>query len=448
MVSGLRRLGRALLALLGLVLAVMVAVVVAWLLSQGRDAEPRPLPAALQLPPAGPPTPVFAQLQTLLTPETSAAPTHLHESPLGCGRGEDCAAVWSEKVATVAPQLARLAALGLRCEAALIAARQAGRYVEWLPERPGPSQPIPMLGHQMACQRWLIGQALVAASAGDAAAAQGRLQQSQDWALTLLGGTRTLIGHQIVYAQLNLHLQAVAAVALLQPGWAGRLADGLRPWPDEWLNPARWMPAEAAYTRGAIDEQDVQCQTGALPMAFEAALDLSTGLWRWLCRHRLGWLPEATRQAQDAVWLARIERLRDGPAAWLEDARDRRARGQEPDDDDALSFSWRNTLGAWFVDLGRRDGLLDAYIARPADLAEHRQLLAATLALRRAGVPAAERPAWLARHGGLPPGLLRRVGWESQARALRWLTWSDELRVGGTPTQPSAPFRIALEPTP
>jgi hypothetical protein len=78
----------------------------------------------------------------------------------------------------------------------------------------------------------------------------------------------------------------------------------------------------------------------------------------------------------------------------------------------------------------------------------HRQVLAATLALRRAGVPVSERAAWLARHGGLPPDVWRRVGWETDGRALRWLSWADELRVDGTPSSPAVPSRIAIDPAP
>jgi hypothetical protein len=175
-----------------------------------------------------------------------------------------------------------------------------------------------------------------------------------------------------------------------------------------------------------------------------AAVERLGPAWRWLCRHRFGWLPEASRQALDTLWLAHIERLRAGSLVWLETAASARAAGRVSEDDPALQ--WRNTYGAWLVGLSWNERALDTYVARPVDLAMHRQLLAATLALRRAGVPPAARATWLQQHGGLPPEVLRRVGWEPDGRAMRWLTWADELRLGGSPEQPSTPFRIALDP--
>lgn len=451
MVRGLRRLGWALLALLGLALA----VVIAWAASQGRDAEPRPLPPELQPPPAAPPGPVYIRLVALMQP---AAPGALIEGfngpPLNCGRGEDCAGQWSGNTAAVEAQLARHAALGARCAAVQAVWRTEGPYLEWMPERLGPTQPLPLLGGGVTCQRWLIGRALVAAAAGDESLALERLRESREWALGLLQGSRSLIGHQIAYAQVHLHLQAVAAVALLQPAWAAALEPAVAPWPDAWMNPARWMPHEAAFGRGALDEFDAQCQSGGRrdpPVMVDGVeADFSTGigsrLFMMLCRHHLGWHPEATRQAQDALWLDRIRRLQNGAKAWLEDAADQRARspGAEPQ----TRLRWRNTYGHWLVSIGQDDRLFDAYIARPADLEMHRQVLVATLALRRAGVPVSERAAWLARHGGLPPDVWRRVGWETDGRALRWLSWADELRVDGTPSSPAVPSRIAIDPAP
>jgi hypothetical protein len=448
-VRGLRRLGWALFALLGLALA----VVLAWAASQGPDAAPRPLPAALQLPPSGPPGPLFQQMQALQRPERGVPVEGFKGAPLTCGRGEDCAVLWSRDVAAVARQLAQHTTLGDRCEAAQATFKTQGSYVEWLPERLEPAQTLPIYSGQVACQKWLIGHAIVAAAAGDEAAARRRLQQSHDWALAFLQGARSLIGHMIAYAQMNQHLQAVAAVALLQPGWAALLEPVVPPWPAEILNPARWMPVEAAFGRGSVDEIDARCHSGAALPA--PAGDEPDGLWPYLwpllCRHRLGWLPEATRQQLDLRWQARIERLQAGPQAWLDRSLQDRARRRAAGHDvtsDGWVFTWRNTLGSMLSGAGQHDSLYDAYVARPADLEMHRQVLAATLALRRAGVPVSERAAWLARHGGLPPDVWRRVGWETDGRALRWLSWADELRVDGTPSSPAVPSRIAIDPAP
>lgn len=431
MVRALRWLGGGLLALLGLVLALLLT----WALTQGPDAEPRPLPAALQLPPPTAPTPLFQRVQTLLTPDEGGPITSLHEAPLGCGRAEDCATTWQRDPAAVAAQLEASARLGTRCEATLAAARDEGPYLEWLPEQLGPSQALPMLQGLLACQRWFIGQALVAAASSEQTAAQARLQQSHDWALLSLRGARSLIGHEIAVRQGHGHLQAAAAVALLQPDWSGLVETLVPPWPDELLDPARWMPVEAALGRGAIDELESLCQEASHP-------------GYWLCRHRIGWHPRATRQQFDSLWLARIERLRDGPQAWLEASRARSATTTATAGDEPLPWAWRNTLGVLMVGTGQHDALYDGYIASPLDLALHRQLLSATLALRRAGVAPAERAAWLTGSGLLPSDLLARVRWEPDGRALRWQTWDADLRGEADLATARTPSRVALEPGP
>jgi len=441
-VRALRWLGGGLLALLGLVLALLLA----WAATQGPDAAPRPLPAALQLAPSAGPTPLLERVQTLLTPGDDGPTTSLHDAPLGCGRAEDCAATWQRDTAAVADQMAASAGLGARCDAALAAAGDEGPYVEWLPERLGPSQALPVLQGLPACQRWFIGQAVVAAAASEQATAQARVQQSHAWALQSLRGARSLIGHEIAIRQGHAHLQAVAALALLQPGWAAMLEAAAPPWPDGLLSPARWVPVEAAFGRGAIDELDAHCLAGAPPASPQVATDALTRLTGLLCRHRIGWLPEATRQQLDAQWLARLERWSDGPQVWLDASRGRSAAaaaGDEP-----LPWAWRNTLGVLMVGTGQSDAIYDDYVVSPLDLDLHRQLLAATLALRRVGVPPAEREAWLAGAGLLPPEVLVRVRWEPGARALRWQTWDADLRGDAALTTPRAPSRIALEAGP
>lgn len=448
MVRVLRWLGGGLLALLGLALAGLLA----WAATQGPDAAPRPLPAALQRPADGPPSPLFQRMQALLAPDDAGPVEVPQQGPLACDRAADCATAWHRDIEAVAAQLQALGRLGERCEAVWALAGQDGPYVEWLPERLGPSHALPALHGLIACQRWLIGRLLVAAAAGDAGATAQRLQQSHAWALQSLHGARSLVGHQIAIRQGQAHLQAVAAVALLQPGWSAMLEAAVPPWPDDLLNPVRWMPVEAAFGRGAIDEVEAQCQAGAGPDSPAAtagpepgagALTRLTGL---VCRHRIGWLPEATRQQLDALWLARIERLRDGPQAWLEASRQRREAGLPADE--RSPWAWRNTLGALWVMAGQDDALYDDYIASPADLALHRQWLAATLALRRAGVPPPEREAWLASAGLLPPEVLARARWEPDGRALRWQTWDADMRGDAALATPRTPSRIVLDPEP
>lgn len=441
MVSPWRRLGQGLLAALGVALLGALALPLAWALTQGPDAEPRPLPPALQRPVAPAPSPVFERLQGLEDGDAAAQGERLARSPLGCGRGEDCAPRWQRETAAIADALAQAAELGARCEAMAALQREGQPYVEWLPPRLDPATPLPRFAAPRHCQHWWIGQALVAAAAGDDADARAQLQASRDWAVSSLAGARSLIGHVIAYAQLQQHLQAVAATALLQPGWAGVLEPLVQPWPEGLLRPDRWMPVEAAMARGAVDAADAACHADETEALQPLPMD---GVARWLCRHRLGWQPEATRQRLDAQWQARAERAAAGPEAWL------RASHTQPAAPEAQAgawsaLAWRNTLGEWLVALVADDRLFDGYVARAADAELHRRLLAATLALRRDGVPPAGREAaWAA--AGLPPELLARTRWEPEGRALAWRSWSDGLGAPGAAAV--VPTRIALDAGP
>jgi hypothetical protein len=157
-VRALRWLGLGLLALLAAVLGLALA----WALSQGPDAPPRALPAALELPPrAVAPSAVFSHLAQLHEPGDGAPVPGLDRPPLACDRGEGCATRWARDVPALAAQLQAHARLGQRCEAAWAARDEDGGYVEWLPQQPGPAAALPSLLGLTSCQRWLIGQALL-----------------------------------------------------------------------------------------------------------------------------------------------------------------------------------------------------------------------------------------------------------------------------------------------
>jgi hypothetical protein len=426
------------LAVLGAALLLALALPLAWALTQGPDAEPRPLPPALQRPVAAAPGPVFERLQQLEDGGAAAQAERLARSPLGCGRGEDCAPRWQRETAAIADALAQAGELGARCEALATLQREGQAYAEWLPPRLEPATPLPRFAPLMHCQRWWIGQALVAAGAGDEAAAGAQLQASRDWAVSSLAGARSLIGHVFAYALLQQHLQAVAATAVLQPGWAGALEALVQPWPEGLLRPDRWMPVEAAMARGTVDAADAACHADDAAAVQPLPMD---GLARWLCRHRLGWQPEATRQRLDAVWQARAARAAAGPEAWLLAAQAPHA-APEAQAGVWAALAWRNTLGELLVALAADDRLLDGHVARAADVELHRRLLAATLALRRDGVPPAGREAaWAA--AGLPPELRARTRWEPAGQALAWRSWSDGCATPGAAGV--VPTRIALD---
>ncbi len=422
-------------------LALLLLVAGAWALSQRPDAAPQPRPAALVLPDSGPPGRSFERVQALLEPEAGVPVRSFSEPPLNCPPTEDCAARWAADTDGIARQLAAQPVLVARCEAA-VAAQASEPFEEWLPPNIGPSTPLASFAGAVQCLRVFGGQAVVAAARGDRGAALAGLQHSRDWALGQLQGARTLIGHMIGYAGLHLHLHAVEAVARQQPAWGSALLPLAAAWPEALLRPDRWMPSEATVVRGAVDETDAHCRAEPADEAARAAVEseaaalmpmASGGLSLWLCRHRLGWLPEQTRQSLDAVWLARLERASQGYGTWLETARAQREGGASAE---SGGLPWRNTLGAMLVLVAQGDTMYDAYVARAADAELHRQALVLALAAVNAGVAPAERAAWLTAQTGIDARSRERLAWSDDGLVLVVQPWAALVERSGPRVRP------------
>jgi hypothetical protein len=392
----------ALLTLLTLALLAGGVAFGAWWWAHREDAPKRPVPAVLALPAAGAPNAAFVRTQSLLAPAAGGQRLPTPAAPLSCAPGADCATQWLAEPAALARELQSHTLLASRCEAVLA----AGRYTEPLPARLTPDTPLPDFSGMAACATLFAGQALVAAERDERAAALAALRKSRAWAEGQLQGARTLIGTMIAFVAADRHQRAVQAVALRRPGWAGSLLPLLAPWPAGALDPARWMPAEAAFSRGAVDAFDDQCHPERAPGAATEAppvlAEPDTTTWTErlgkpvlmrLCRWNIGWLPEATRQRFDDLWVARVARAQAGVEAWIDEAALAPRGGSE------LGWStlrWRNTLGeaVFTAANGLGDGAFDAYVARAADIELQRRAVAVLLAVAVDAVPSAQRAGW------------------------------------------------------
>lgn len=416
--SLLRRALRGLGIGLALLIGLLVLFALAWLASNWRDDAPRPLPAALEIGAPGPGSPFFAQLQGL------PAPAGVGLKPLACEPDADCAAQWAAQPGELARQLEGQAALGDVCRAALA----SGPYVEALPQPLNFQTPLPNYQGMVQCGRWFLGQALLAAQRDDRAAALQSLREGRDFGHAVSAGSRLLIGRMVSARVVRDQYRAIAAVLAWRPAWATELAALASPLPPAALQAQPWMALEAAYARGSVDALSMACDqsteifgpTDNSPLqAFSA----------WACRHRIGWLPQATKNTLDAGWLAQAERVAGGIEAAL-------ASGTPAPERPGLR--WRNTFGA--LVLGTV-WLPDHYIARQADVELHRQAL--LLALAAQGVPAAERARWLDAQSQVPSLLRPRITWADNGRTLVARPWSADVAAG--PLH-AAPIRIALAP--
>ncbi|MFG6467716.1 hypothetical protein [Roseateles sp. BYS87W] len=375
----------------------LLMLLVAWVACNGpwADDSPQPVPPALRLSPPGVPPELnaFVGLQGLLAPDGAdlqaaglaalrgdAAPSagprlRWPEGPLWqCqARRDDCVARWRAQPEAARALLADTQLLGARCERLA----QAQAWEELLPERqtegpragvPFAALPVPQFVDLTACVRRF---GLKAVMAPSAAAAEAELVQADRLARLALAGSRSLIGTMVTLSvvQSNWLLAAdLKAAGGLDRGGLMRL---LTPLPAVALSPRAWAPHEARFAREVTrDLMDEARDCGAADALMGAS---ATGLLdRLVCTLRLGVLPEATIQHNEAQWLARLATVPEaGPAACevleAEPWRERESRG----------FAWRNTVGRWLLDTSGAGW--SPYAARQLDLELLRLTLGAQL---------------------------------------------------------------------
>jgi hypothetical protein len=399
------------------VVALLMALLLAWAGCNLVDSRAQPTPPALALPAVPADTPLNVALMQLLTGRGGDARlSTMQDALLACAPTDDCTQRWTAGAAQLAPRLAEYATLGERC----VAAAANTRFAEPLPAVMTPA--TPMAPHALAasqCGLWLTLAAVSAAHAGRHDEALALLAQGGATMRALLSGSQSLVASAVAWTVARRHYQGVAAVLALQPGWAAELLPLSVALPPDALAPQRWVAAEAAWQRGVLADLRAQCGQADPPMG---------GALNWMvCNLGLGLLPEATRQEIDARWLQRLAAAQAGEKAVV---------GQgEPTPMRAWAF--RNTVGRLLLSLA--DANYAGYFARQADVELQRQTLALAIAMVAQQIPAAARADWL-RHQPLPPPLQARITLAADGTALDARPWASDAEPGA----PARPIHVPL----
>jgi hypothetical protein len=397
---------------LAVMAGVLLAVLAAWVASNLVDAAPQPLPAALQPAPVTlpPERNAFFTLLGLRAPG-NADPAHrgrqrwaqgeLGEetagiavpsgAPFDCeNSGDDCAADWLAHAAELQAQLGRYAELGARCTAL----SRGMAFEEVLPPEGDARWGHGMAGSHVAnaslCSRWLLAHAVMAAARGEPQAAAAAFDTVDRFDRALLEGSRSLVGNAVGWAVLRREWRAAATVVAADPRMAAVMQPLEAPLPLSVREASHWIPAEAAFQRAMMDQMPAHCEQPGT----------SGALARWLCRTRIGVLPNVSKADIDAYWLQALNATREGLAPAL---------NQPPfaRQDSVWRFlAWRNTFARLLFAIGA-DGQ-GGYVARQADLLMHHQVFGLAMSMARERVAPQARAAWLAAKP-LDPALRARL---------------------------------------
>lgn len=434
---------------LGLSALLLLGIGAAWVASNGpwADAPDAPVPARLALaPPALAPqaNAFFVQLgvrapagespnaygQRVWRGEREADSSALLVMPAlaewQCQpKAQDCIQRWRAAAPALRDAMTRSHEFGQRCAA--LAAGPSYEEVMQSRQDSGPlagqpfgAYPLPVFAGLSGCLRWFQ---VTAALATDLRESTEAWTQADRLRRQVAGGAKSLISHVMVWAWSAAQAQMLAQWLAQTPGAALDEA-WLRPLPAHVLAPATWFKAEAHFQRqfAADIGPHGQWLFGDEPNLLQRAFN----------RVNLGYLPHATQQLQDTVWLSRLERLGDRHGADLA----RQAHSHLADGDPSLwaQLHWRNTLGHVLVDVGTPAFL--AYFLRQADTSMHPELLRAVVALN--AQPTAARPAALAALP-LPPEVRQQL--QLEGGALVWRGWQHSHEPDRAP-----PLRLPLKP--
>ena len=464
---GWRRALRWLLRGLAAAVALLLAVALAWVLSNLGDAPAQPLPAALALPKplaaddeAATAAHVLAALHAAADRDAAAAgraywlaqqafwalpaaqrglpaqqafyqqaqqqsqgsrlPTPTG-APWYCdSTAGDCTAVWIAQADALARQRSAIAVIGQRCEQLLDG---PFRFEELLPTLNSLAEPVAAHAQGATrCAGWFRSGAVLAWSQGRRDEALLQLARADKLQRGLLAGSQSLVAQMGALRVAHDTLATMAALALRDPVLAAALLPKMAPLPDQHAAARRWVAFEAAFGRAALTQMFSACLSPAALDPEAGWLDLSVGwLSERLCAHRIGLQPERTQQRMLGVWLQRLRLLdADWPTVLQPSAANAPAAEATPW---WRRLPWRNTLGAVLVDIAPD---YTDYLARHADIELQREAVAWVVALQAQRVPAAERAAWLQRQA-LSDTLRERLRWADDGRSLDIKPW----RVGG-----------------
>jgi hypothetical protein len=369
----IKRLGLGLAAIVGAV----VLLVLAWVASNWRDAEPQTWPEAL--------TPRALAVSDgdnffLALTAVPAAPAKAPQLTLAPCDGADCATRWQAAAPQWAAQRQAHAALGAVCEAGTRSG--VPPYTEPLPVTFTPDTEWPRFHHLTQCSAWLLTLALEASAANQPDTAVAKLAQSARLGTAVFNGSQSLIGHMIAVAVWTRHLQALQVVAAQHPGAVPALQ--ALPLPTAAQTAAaqrRWIAHEASYNRSAVRSASSgeACQT-------------EQGFHAWHCRAGAALsLPNYSEQLFSAHWQAVLDTIADdnplSAAGHLE-----RLASAPPSGLFGMWWHWRGTVPHILFDVARPQ--YKSYFVRSANFTLSAQATALWLKAQRE--PAAARATWLA----------------------------------------------------
>ena len=475
----LRRAGLVVVALVGAVPVLLLAVATAWLGSNLGDIAPRPRPAVLQLPQAavaddrnvffalaglsaepGRDPAAAGQALWQITLEQAALTPHERlngpkaqalrdrdstefkrqvSAPAGplltCSADvPDCVNAWLAQPAAVAAERQAMALVGARCDAL---AQSSLEFEERIPPRPHYAAAIsPHTQGALACARWWRSGAVLAWKGGQAQAAVTQLERAVNLSAMLLTGGHSLISHMLSASITRDTQSTIVALGLRDPALATALTPLLDPAPGaanevvQTQAVQRWMAVEAAISHSALAEA-FECleaaDTGPTPFLDRLIARVS----HWQCGHRIGLQAESTLALADDFWAGTADALGGGLPAAVQhlDARLQQAQ--------VAGWRWRNTVGHILIDVA-----LPAhaqYVRQAADLPLHTEAAALVLAAAAQQVPAAERAAWAQRQA-MSATLRERSRWDPSGQVFAVRTWYEEGRT--TPIEPRQAIRF------
>jgi len=450
------------------VLGLAVLLVLAWLPFNWRDAQPRALPAELQLPaprvaddrnaaygleglfapaerdPAATGRAVWAEqrarhalppaqraasageahavkIQQLMSPQPprpQGPPLHCAGSPVACD------ADWLAQAAALARQRSEYGVLGERCDRLVDGPLE---FEELPPAGRGADAPIMAWLPMSECSRWLRSGAIAALGRGKRSEVLAQLQRADRLHTRLWQGSRTLIGYMVSTRLARQTYDTMIFAAMRDPA----LAESMLPWLaaplDTREGARRWMAVEAEFQRGAIGQ--VRDASGAAPLASASApFQLGEALLavplNWLAGRGIGLLPELTAQRIDDTWRRRVVHLQQyvWPAILAGAADEYRAQ-QRPGAWTA-GLQWRNTFGAMLTPTAEPH--YAGYFARHADHELHREAAALVLALIQQRVAPAQRAEAARKLPGASDVLKERMSWAADGQVLTVRPWQSE----------------------
>lgn len=345
--------------------------------------------------------------------------------PLACPEDVGaCVSVWLANPAAVAAQRAPLAEFGRRCEALV----DAGfGFEEPLPPAAVALRVLP--SHDLIaahCMTWFRSGAAQSLAAGQRGQAVAQLARADTLWRGLYAGSRTLSGQMLALRLAQRSLDTLATLAAHDAALAPALLPLLAPPPDALALIRRWVPVESSARDAAFDDIANSCLVAADVQSLPARSWLQNSadaLERWLCRHHIGLQPERTKQRGHDQWLSLLSGLQQGVEARLRERIAQAGASSAPDSPWWSGLTWVNTQGSLLIDLG--SAAYEGYLPRHADLALRHEVVRLLVSAQAQGVPAAERAAWSARQD-LGANLRERLSWADGGRTMIVRTWAED----------------------